>query len=305
MDAIKFAASAVFAALAVAATPAPFDTLTVEVTGVAFGCGANTDPTFKVPRLVAAIRRTDGVVEDVPLRSVNWMGSYQVNRRFSEPERERFGQKARLAGVRLEGGVPETNARIKIEKAKVFQEVLKPLSIRVTQRDALPFPSRTQTIVLETAEPAAGDLLAQWNATLPPCCTVSKRRVGKSLVVDITAPAGEITEIPLGGAREAKKVKSFAVPYLTWGERNGRVQADLLEGGWFRLAEFDWYVSNASDVYARETDGGRELVARYKPKTDGTYNPVRERIVITLSKTFDEILPEIPNPVSPWKHVTG
>ncbi|HOE61493.1 MAG TPA: acetylxylan esterase [Kiritimatiellia bacterium] len=284
---------------------APFDTLTCEVTGVAFGSGANTDPTFKVPKLVAAIRRTDGVIEDVPLRAVNWMGAYLVDRRFSKSERERFGTKAELVGVRLEGGAPETNAKIKIENATMFKEVLNPLSIQVTPRDALPFPNRADTIVPDTPEPAAGDLLAEWNASLPPGCAVSKRRVGKSLVIDITAPAGKVTEIPLGVAREAKKVKSFAIPYLTWGERNGRVHADLLEGGWFRLAEFDWYASNASDVYARETEGGRELVARYKPKTDGTFNPVRERIVITLSNVFEEILPEIPNPASPWKHVTG
>ena len=283
----------------------PFDTVTAKVTGVLFGSGANTDPTYVVPQLYATFRKADGETKEHWIYAVNHKGSFVANLRLTPEMRRELGAGATFLGVRLEGGRPETNARIAIEDAKAFKEELKPLSIRVTPRDELPFPNRRDTIVPKTAEPAAGDLLAQWSVSLPECCRVSSRRVGKSLVVDVEAPAGSITEIPLGTACEAKKARSFPLPYLTWGEKTGRVMVDLLEGGWFRLAEFDWYVSNASEVFARETPGGRELVARYLPDTSGRLNPVRERIVVTLSRDFDEVLPEIPNPKSPWKRVCG
>lgn len=283
----------------------PFDTLTCEVTGCAWGCGANTDPTFVNPTLVATLRGANGHVEDFALADVCWEGAFLVNRRFSAAERARFGGKAEVADVRLTGGDPARNAAIRVGEARLFTEGLSPLKIDVTPRERLPFPARADTVVPATPDPQGGDLLADWKVTLPEGCTVVRTRKGKSLVIDVTAPAGAVTEIPTGVACEARKVKDFPVPFLTWGERAGRIKADLLEGGWYRLAFFDWTVSNASDVFARETPGGRELVARYKPKTDGSRNPVRERIVVTLSRNFDEILPEIPNPKSPYKRLTG
>ena len=281
------------------------DRVTAKVTGVAFSCGANTDPDYVQPDLYATFRKADGTEKEYWFHGVSHKGSFVVDLLLTPEMRRELGAGATFTGIRMKGGRPETNAKIRIEDAKAFKEELKPLDVRVTPRDRLPFPTRRDTIVPRTDDPAEGDLRADWNVKLPEGCAVTRRRIGKSLVIDVTAPAGAVTEVPLGTACEAKKVKSFPIPYLTWGERRGRVLADLLEGGWFRLAEFDWYVSNASDVIARETPGGRELVARYRPDTAGNLKPVRERIVITLSRDFDEILPEIPNPRSPWKHVCG
>ena len=281
------------------------DRVTAKVTGVAFSCGANTDPSYVQPDLYATFRKADGTEKEYWFHGVSHKSSFVVDLLLTPEMRRELGAGAAFTGLRMKGGKPETNAKIKVEDAKAFKEDLKPLAIQVTPRERLPFPNRKETIVPQTADPAEGDLKAEWNVKLPEGCKVERRRVGKSLVIDVAAPAGTVTEVPLGTACEAKKVKSFLVPYLTWGERKGRVLADLLEGGWFRLAEFDWYVSNASDVYARETPNGRELVARYRPDTAGKLKAVRERIVITLSKDFDEILPEIPNPKSPWKSVCG
>lgn len=281
------------------------DRVTAKVTGVAFSQGANTDPDYVPPDLYAAFRKADGTEKEYRFHRVTHKGSFVVDLLLTPEMRRELGAGAAFAGIRMKGGRPETNAKIRVEDAKAFREELKPLDVRVTPRDRLPFPTRRETIVPRTDDPAEGDLKAEWNVRMPAGCTVTKRRVGKSLVVDVSAPAGTVTEIPLGTACEAKKVKSFPVPYLTWGDRRGRVLVDLLEGGWFRLAEFDWYVSNASDVIARETPNGRELVARYLPDTAGNRRAVVERLVITLSKDFDEILPEIPNPRSPWKRVCG
>ncbi len=281
------------------------DRVSAKVTGVAFSWGANADPDFVQPDLYAVFKKTDGTEKEFHFHGVCHKGSFIVDLLLTREMRREIGADAIFGGIRLKGGRPETNAKIKIEDVQVFKEKLKPLDIKITPRGNLPFPVRRDTIVPDTKNPQDGDLQARWNVQLPKMCKVSMRRKGKSLVVDIEAPAGSVTEIPIGTACEAKKIKSFPIPYLTWGERDGRVLADLLEGGWFRLAQFDWYVSNASDVYAKETPNGRELVARYLPDTDGNYKPVRERIVISLSEKFEEILPEIPNPKSPWKKVCG
>ena len=69
----------------------------------------------------------------------------------------------------------------------------------------------------------------------------------------------------------------------------------------------DWYVSNASRLYAVR---GSEITAegaainggsQYLPLTDGSYHPLFERIVLNVSSHFEEVLPAIPNPPSPYK----
>ena len=110
-----------------------------------------------------------------------------------------------------------------------------------------------------------------------------------------------MTEVSAGTASEVKVLKSFIVPYLAYGDGAGRLKIDLLEGGWYRSAVFDWYRSNAS----KPGYSAGAFTMCYLPKTDGAFNPVSERLVITLSKDFAEVLPEIPNPVSPHKAVTG
>jgi hypothetical protein len=45
--------------------------------------------------------------------------------------------------------------------------------------------------------------------------------------------------------------------------------------------------------------------ATYSPKTDGRRNDCFERLVLTVSPRFEEVLPNVPNPKSPWMHVAG
>ena len=170
----------------------------------------------------------------------------------------------------------------------------------------LPFAIRQETIIPVTVPPGKDDLTPQFNGGAVKGDEASMLRTtawrsGKSLVVDFFAPAGKVTEVSAGTACEARVVKSFSVPYLAYGDGDGRLKIDLLEGGWYRSAVFDWYRSNAS--LPGHLDGA--FTMRYLPKTDGSYNPVSERLVITVSRDFADVLPEIPNPVSPYKAVTG
>ena len=45
--------------------------------------------------------------------------------------------------------------------------------------------------------------------------------------------------------------------------------------------------------------------SRYLPKTDGRRNDCFERLFLTVSPRFEEVLPNVPNPQSPWMHVAG
>jgi len=135
--------------------------------------------------------------------------------------------------------------------------------------------------------------------------------LGKSLVVDILAPGGRVAEVRYGRAIGFEKPRVVRVPYLTYGRpRPGVVVAGSAERPIFFAAWTDWYRSNASTVWGGHTvlpdksvlyNGG----VRYIPKTDGRRNGCFERWIFTLAPRFEEVLPNIPNPVSPWKHVTG
>jgi hypothetical protein len=75
------------------------------------------------------------------------------------------------------------------------------------------------------------------------------------------------------------------------------------------MALVDHCRSNASALWA-ENQVARDGVtynggARYLPKTDGHRNNCFERLFLTVSPRFEEVLPNIPNPPSPWMHVAG
>jgi len=305
------------------ALPKAFDTLYVWVKGNHFGRGGNTDFSLPNPELFAVFRLVHGEEMKISLAKITWPDWHQVNRRFTEAERVKFAG-ATFVGFELSGGTQAQYLQMHFDNLAIFTDDLqtpldvkprarrnlKPLAGAVqginTGEGTLPFPTREETIIPKTSAPKKGDLVAQFNggsvdATSARDLQITTWRQGRSLVVDFFAPAGKVTEVSAGTACEAKVVKSFTVPYLAYGDGKGRLKIDLLEGGWYRSAVFDWYRSNASLPGC--ADGA--FTMRYLPKTDGTYNPVSERLVITVSRDFAEVLPEIPNPVSPYKAITG
>ena len=77
----------------------------------------------------------------------------------------------------------------------------------------------------------------------------------------------------------------------------------------FLTGNADWTLTNASILWAANSvqadgvtyNGG----TRYLPRTDGQRNDCFERFFLTVSPRYEEVLPKVPNPVSPWKAVTG
>ena len=134
---------------------------------------------------------------------------------------------------------------------------------------------------------------------------------GQSLAVDVAVEGGVVKELRFGSVKGFDKPRLVTLPYYTYGTQN---RPAIAVGGdsanpLFFAQHVDWTLSNASTPFAVNDVQDDAVVinggTRYTPKTNGERNSCYERFVFSLSSKFDAVLPEIPNPVSPWKHVTG
>ncbi len=137
---------------------------------------------------------------------------------------------------------------------------------------------------------------------------------GKTLVLDTTASNVQnvINCVTYGEIKAEKVLDVFQTPFYDYAYSNGRPAVALIQTGdqkFFVSGQTDWYLSNASKLIGGEfpydTHAQVNGQATYIPKTDGTRNDVYERFFVTISPKYEEHLPVIPNPTSPWKHVTG
>ncbi len=141
----------------------------------------------------------------------------------------------------------------------------------------------------------------------------------RSLIVEVRAAGADGLEVQKGYPGGATRLKAIEVPMLAWerGSRHydlregmgregwhARSPAVLLAGGYFLSALFDWYVSDASMIYnlatSRLEEAGFDGGAVYLPVLDQGRNPVREKLILTVSREFPDVLPNIPNPPSPY-----
>ena len=149
------------------------------------------------------------------------------------------------------------------------------------------------------------------------CATTVKLRfhlVGKSLVIDLQADGNQIQEVRFGATQGFRNPRPVPLPYYTYGYADVLDRPALLVSGTadaplFFMAHIDWTQSNASTPFAGSQNFDGAVASnggtRYLPKTDGVRNPCFERFVMTLSPKFEDVLPNIPNPISPWKQITG
>ncbi len=153
-------------------------------------------------------------------------------------------------------------------------------------------------------------------------CTLGKRTAElhytfelkqKSLLITVWCPGGEVGEFRVGKAVGLNNPRLIPIPYLMCDQRRPERPAVVVSGPaerpLFLSAHLDYYMSNASRLWADnkvEKDG---VVynggARYQPKTDGRRNNCFERLFLTVSPRFEEALPNVANPQSPWMQVAG
>ncbi len=132
----------------------------------------------------------------------------------------------------------------------------------------------------------------------------------KSLVIDVMARGGRVGEVRFGRAVGAANPRLVTVPYLTGGsERPAVLVMGEPEEPLFAMGIVDHYRSNASELWAKNElteegvwyNGG----SRYRPLTSGRRNDCFERLFLTVSPRLEEVLPNVPNPPSPWRQVAG
>ncbi len=156
---------------------------------------------------------------------------------------------------------------------------------------------------------------------------------GKSLVIDTLALGGAVPKVSAGSLEGVSKPRVYSIPYYLYdyGRRPGVALFNPADSdvNLFASAHIDWYRSGASYLEGKhgvESFEKEEFVgeigakkkvnktyeraylnggAEYRTKTDGTRNDVYERFVFTISPDFDETLPTIANPKSPYREVAG
>ncbi|MDD4102412.1 MAG: hypothetical protein PHU80_07240 [Kiritimatiellae bacterium] len=138
--------------------------------------------------------------------------------------------------------------------------------------------------------------------------------VGKALVIDLQADGGDVKEVRFGATKGFSSPRLIPLPYYTYGyndllERPLVIVSGSIASPLFFFAHMDWTQSNATKPFAGKllddgvfpSNGG----TIYESKTDGKRNFCCERFVMALSPRFEDVLPNIPNPQSPWKFITG
>ncbi len=138
---------------------------------------------------------------------------------------------------------------------------------------------------------------------------------GRSLAVEAAADLPTVTAFDAGYVEGVVKPRLFGLTYLNNRWDYPRL---LATDDYFVSVFADWYTSNASDYV--EAQGRKELVGAavisdhaarvlggtlYFPKTDGQRNLLYERLFLTVSPELSDVLPNIPNPPSPFLKETG
>lgn len=143
---------------------------------------------------------------------------------------------------------------------------------------------------------------------------------GKTLILETESAGKLVADVQYGAlsTEGLEGVKVFPIPYYSYsysGPNRPAAVCFRIAGEpsvpLFLLGNTDWYLNDGSEIYggfgvekaakAARFNGG----VRYRPKTDGERNPCYERFLLTISPDFEETLPTLANPVSPWKAVTG
>ncbi|NMA45348.1 MAG: hypothetical protein GX945_02180, partial [Lentisphaerae bacterium] len=136
------------------------------------------------------------------------------------------------------------------------------------------------------------------------------RIMGKTLVIDTLAPGGKVGAVSFGSCEGLDDPRAIEIPYYSYA--NGRPAVLVFKNSGdtlFLSAHLDWYRSNGSLPWGAGKVNADKLSANggvlYIPRTDGRRNDCFERFFVTVGPEFAEHLPNIPNPPSPHKKITG
>lgn len=123
--------------------------------------------------------------------------------------------------------------------------------------------------------------------TARPAVTTVGQLVGKSLVLSITCDQPLVETFDGGGWGPVLRRRRVTVPYLP------APAYYLPHENLFVSAFLDWTASGAASHHGTR--------AYYQPLTDGSRNPLRERLIFSAAWHQAEVFPNLPNPPSPYR----
>jgi hypothetical protein len=129
---------------------------------------------------------------------------------------------------------------------------------------------------------------------------------GRTLIIQPKVVTGIGIRFNLDRCDRAINPVIINVPYLT-------MTNILYTDGIFTSMYFDWEKTNASIIRSLEsfttpTRPNSVYYAQslaYRPLTNGTYNNFNETIYLTVSPSIVDVLPNLTNPISPYKNESG
>ncbi len=133
--------------------------------------------------------------------------------------------------------------------------------------------------------------------------TLSFQINGRTLKIQAAVTSGISPGIPLDRCENASNPIIVYVPYM--------MDMNFLKtGGAFVSMYFDWETTKASTIVRRDSVYSSTSVYyaqqnNYNPRTDGSYVPLNETIYLTASTALPDVFPSVPNPVSPYKSLSG
>jgi hypothetical protein len=127
--------------------------------------------------------------------------------------------------------------------------------------------------------------------------------LGRTLVLSVTAETAQSQAVFLDRCENAVSPITVHVPYLP-------LMNLLYTNGVFASMFFDWEKTRASGLYPvsgtfSPTSVYFAQTAEYLPKTDGSRLPLNETIYLTVSPSIHDVLPCVPNPVSPLRSASA
>jgi hypothetical protein len=133
--------------------------------------------------------------------------------------------------------------------------------------------------------------------------TLQMQISARTLVIQATVQSGVSGGVILDRCEGAANPVVIHVPYLT-------TMNVLYVGGAFASMYFDWETTSASTIYPLDSvysSGSVQYAqqATYGKRTDATRNPLNETIYLTVSPSLPDVLPNLINPVSPYKNISA
>ena len=159
-----------------------------------------------------------------------------------------------------------------------------------------------------------GLLTANWEMTVdgaPVPVTYRLRIWQKSLVLDVLCEGGKVSRVTYGHTSGLRNPRLVTTPYYTYDIYSKDRPAVVVSGDekqpLFFAAHTDWYLSNGSELYAINSVKNGEVTGNgginYRAMTNGRRQNCAERLFLTASPVYDEVLPTVANPPSPYKSI--